>query len=308
MKSKILMCLILASCSTMFAKGNKAKDVYTDIVKSTEIKDDILIKKDDVYVCDYRYDKDAEEKKYFKFCDKDGKPLKDVVEFGNNKYSLIDGVISVITKNDSNGKLKELSMAQDADVSGYIVREFMNYEDEKKLTGKYYSEDLRSQIHKDYCPDGKISQEAIVGSYDIYVNIYNEVKKDGVKLNTPLIKETVKSSKIIDNQGGHFINGEKVLDGHFEISMCGNPTMSYTIKNGKYDGDYVVNNSHHSEIRKYENGKLLSLVENLKNEVHMSGDDCDFTYNKYEKIKDGDEYLHKYYLDDKLVYEGDWGF
>ena len=61
MKSKILMCLILASCSTMKVSENKVKDVYTDIVKSTEIKDSIQIQKDDVYVCDYRYDKEKEE-------------------------------------------------------------------------------------------------------------------------------------------------------------------------------------------------------------------------------------------------------
>ena len=125
MKSKILMCLILASCSTMQVSENKVKDVYTDIVKSTEIKDSIQIQKDDVYVCDYRYDKEKGRNIYFRYCDEDGKPLNDTVELERAKYELRDGYISYVEIKNTKGKItmQAVTKPEEEDTTFYLQKE-----------------------------------------------------------------------------------------------------------------------------------------------------------------------------------------
>lgn len=305
MKSKILMCLVLASCSTVFAKEDKAKDVYTDMVKSTEVEDDILIKKDDVYVCDYRYKNSARKKKYFKFCDKDGKPLNNTIEFENRKYELRDGYIYYQELKPNNWTVfQQINNPEYSDTELPYIEEERIYKNGKLATDRY--DDLLMNVERNFCSDGRMISENIKDSY-YSLSIYNEVKKDGVKLNGPLIVESIDKSKLdektgvkIDKKNVHFVNGNRVTDGFFEIADCYGVT-SYNLKNGKYEGDVVYDTSVISKIKKYENGEL-------KSEIHIFKDDKPMLagvgyYNKYEVIMDKDDYTFRYYLDDKLIKE-----
>ena len=288
MKSKILMCLILASCSTMQVSENKVKDVYTDIVKSTEIKDSIQIQKDDVYVCDYGYIEEKNKKDYRRFCDKDGKLLNGYIEASfddgfirsNRKYFLTDGKV--------NYEEGEYHRPKD-NIYTYV---FMDHDD----IGSY---SVKGQYHKAYCDNNDIIGEWWDYS-DGHIYSYNKVKKDGVAIDKNLI--------MVKNGNGEYfykIDDEKQMEGHFELLNCqGKVQISFTLLNGKYDGEKVGNDDFNESIdikRTYKNGEMVSKSINY---IYPRTDD-DITYNKREFIKNGDKWNSKYYLKDKLVKEMD---
>ncbi len=306
MKSKILLCLVLASCSTMFAKENKVKDRYTDVVKSTEIKDDIDIRRDDIYVCDYRYDDSKEKGIYFRYCDKDGKPLNNTVELEKGEYEFRDGFIYYRELKGKNGVVtQQINNPKYSDTIVPYFEELRIYKNGKLSVDKYLKSG--TSVNREFCSDGRINSESIKASF-YSADIYNEVKKDGVKLNTPLIVETIDESKLDEKTGVktdrnniHLVNGKQVTDGFFEISDCYGNITSYTLKNGKYEGDYVKDGPI-KDIKKYENGKLKSEVFDYKDDKKILGDDGEY-YDTLEIIFDDGKYIFRYYNSDKLVKE-----
>ena len=295
MKSKILMCLVLASCSTVQVSENKAKDVYTDVVKSkyTDVvksKDNLISK--DTYVCDYRYDKEEKKDVYFRYCDKDGVPLNGFVRFsdayGEGNYD------NYLLKN---GKVVFKEFFRIRNWKNDNIRSYEFYDVDSSSTESSMIELSMSTLT---CGDG-VSDEMFerVGN-EVYT--YGKVKKDGVKLDDKL-------TFVRDNYGQYFyeINGKRQLNGYFEVLDCQDKVrLSFTLLNGKYDGEKIGNDSPNMAggiLKKtYKNGRVVSKSYSYILEQTNDG----ITYDKWEIIKNGDKWNSKYYLKDKLVKEMDY--
>ena len=294
MKSKILTCLVLASCSTMQVSEDKVKDVYTDIVKSADWMktsngiSPILVDKEDAYLCDYGYIEESNKKEYRRFCDKDGKLLNGYVEAsfddgwirGNRKYFLTDG--KVYYKEDETHR----------PANNIYTYSFMSHDE-------IASYSVKGEYDKIYCDNNDIIGE----SWDYsggHIYSYNKVKKDGVAIDKNLI--------MVKNRNGEYfykIDDERQMDGHFEALDCrGKVKISFTLLNGKYDGEKVGEDYFNVAVeikRTYKNGEMVSKSI----DYILPRTDDDVTYNKKEFVKNGDKWTCKYYLKDKLVKEMD---